>query len=447
MPEIRVTDEQGTVHVFPDGSTPEMISKAMNLKPPSTEAVSFWSNPKEYLTQRAAGLRKEAQHQVDQNVGVEGSEAQRNAHGVVDNALTVAKRLGHGMLAVVPETAALVDSAAAGLMDWKNAAVTAAGAVDPAIPAAYFGTQGIADLTGIGGGKSSVKTAIENPTPENVQAPLVSASMVAGGAGATKAPTAGRAFEAAKNAPNVGRGTMAARMSEQVEPGGPTRQEVLDAAREKGVNLDVAQATDSGVAHAVKKANRYSIASQGTYDAATTKNVNALEQWADSEASKYSPEGGGREIVGPKMQEALKNDLVRKKAASTDLFDKLDQKVGGAPQDVSNTIAAEAQKIIGENAEYYAKHPELKPGKAWAILEDLASKTPGKAVAKAVGGSEVIDAGGNPIMQKGPAGGPKMATWSGTASASLGLDGLLPQQSRHRKGALGGVDSADGEQG
>lgn len=35
MPDIRVQDEQGTVHVFPDGSTPEMIAKAMNVKPPT----------------------------------------------------------------------------------------------------------------------------------------------------------------------------------------------------------------------------------------------------------------------------------------------------------------------------------------------------------------------------------------------------------------------------
>lgn len=35
MGEIRVQDEQGNIHVFPDGSTPEMISKVMNVKPPS----------------------------------------------------------------------------------------------------------------------------------------------------------------------------------------------------------------------------------------------------------------------------------------------------------------------------------------------------------------------------------------------------------------------------
>lgn len=37
MPDVRVQDEQGTVHVFPDGSTPEMIAKAMNVKLPSAE--------------------------------------------------------------------------------------------------------------------------------------------------------------------------------------------------------------------------------------------------------------------------------------------------------------------------------------------------------------------------------------------------------------------------
>lgn len=36
MADIRVQDEQGNIHVFPDGSTPEMISQAMNVKPPSS---------------------------------------------------------------------------------------------------------------------------------------------------------------------------------------------------------------------------------------------------------------------------------------------------------------------------------------------------------------------------------------------------------------------------
>lgn len=38
--EIRVEDEQGNTHVFPDGSTPEMIAKAMNVKLPSAPVLS-----------------------------------------------------------------------------------------------------------------------------------------------------------------------------------------------------------------------------------------------------------------------------------------------------------------------------------------------------------------------------------------------------------------------
>lgn len=53
--EIRVQDEQGTIHVFPGESTPEMIAKAMNVKPPqartSSGASSEWTpDPNDYLT-------------------------------------------------------------------------------------------------------------------------------------------------------------------------------------------------------------------------------------------------------------------------------------------------------------------------------------------------------------------------------------------------------------
>src|SRR4051812_11119895 len=41
MPEIRVQDEQGNIHVFPDGSTPEMIAKVMNVRPPSSSPTDM----------------------------------------------------------------------------------------------------------------------------------------------------------------------------------------------------------------------------------------------------------------------------------------------------------------------------------------------------------------------------------------------------------------------
>lgn len=60
MGEVRVQDEQGNVHVFPDGSTPEMISKAMNLKPPdSTPAPNYnpsWKEEKQGLKDLAVNI-------------------------------------------------------------------------------------------------------------------------------------------------------------------------------------------------------------------------------------------------------------------------------------------------------------------------------------------------------------------------------------------------------
>lgn len=40
MGEVRVQDERGNIHVFPDGSTPEMIAKAMNVKPPAASVAA-----------------------------------------------------------------------------------------------------------------------------------------------------------------------------------------------------------------------------------------------------------------------------------------------------------------------------------------------------------------------------------------------------------------------
>lgn len=50
MPDIRVQDEQGTIHVFPDEATPEMIAKVMNVKPPSTSPAPSEQSTYQKLT-------------------------------------------------------------------------------------------------------------------------------------------------------------------------------------------------------------------------------------------------------------------------------------------------------------------------------------------------------------------------------------------------------------
>lgn len=57
MPDIRVEDQQGTVHVFPDGSTPEMIARTLGVKPPTAEANSIAALPNAAMQARTSLLR------------------------------------------------------------------------------------------------------------------------------------------------------------------------------------------------------------------------------------------------------------------------------------------------------------------------------------------------------------------------------------------------------
>jgi len=176
------------------------------------------------------------------------------------------------------------------------------------------------------------------------------------------------------------------------------------------VNLDLAQATDSGLLQAAKRANRYSLASQGTYETAGKLNTAALEDWANaeaeryspqtaghdevgsqvqdalrdhinstqseaasSEAAKYSPESESKEVVGQKLQQALLTDLDGKQNAATTLYNQLDQNVGAGKPDASS-VYAKAREIIADNADYYDKNPALKQSRAWQIVNDLAKR-------------------------------------------------------------------------
>ena len=82
-------------------------------------------------------------------------------------------RMGHATLSYLPATAQVVDKAVSGLVGtdadtWKNAAMVAAGAIDPAIPGAYFSTQGTAQLTGLTPGVNP-----DDLSPGNVQNALL----------------------------------------------------------------------------------------------------------------------------------------------------------------------------------------------------------------------------------------------------------------------------------
>lgn len=242
-------------------------------------------------------------------------------------------------------------------------------------PALVNADNRIASKDYAGAGGALVGTGLQVGAPVAAHAPMPGSLAAAEQAAGVVHPAAPTSLPL--------QGALAGRMAE-VPPGEQfSRGEVLSAARDNGVNLDLAQATDSGLAHAVKKANRYSLASQTTYEGAQTKNLNALEQWADSEASKYSPASSDRAAVGGQMQSLLQRDLAEKKSEATDAFQGLDKSVGKSSVDVTSNVQQAAAKIISENKPYYDAHPELVPKQAWSIVNDLA-KMPEGATSKSM---------------------------------------------------------------
>ena len=107
MPEIRVQDEHGNIHVFPDGSTPEMISQAMGLQKPAP-AVNY--------------LSPENLNRV-KNMNAQPTQFENENHGVM-------RQFAHGLTKYLPAVGGMaggVLGAGAGLPSGPGAVATGVG--------------------------------------------------------------------------------------------------------------------------------------------------------------------------------------------------------------------------------------------------------------------------------------------------------------------------------
>ncbi|MCU1286397.1 MAG: hypothetical protein JWO13_2747 [Acidobacteriales bacterium] len=469
--EIRVQDERGVIHVFPEGSTIEMIAKVMNVKPPSAVPIPKGSTLEAMQRQNVpippgssvdyAALAKQAGavsstpeqasvipplpagYKLEDTNGLhptpENPDPNSDHPGMIKqmwnwaNKGIISKDTFVGALTgMTPEQldktlksfpeespvhAAIREFARGTIQDTSDTAssftsplaagtmaIGAAGKIPGAIgkvakavtgtAAAGFGAQGAGEV---------VSAGTEN-TPEAWRQRLQGGAMAAGGAagvGETISPKAMRTPvsqvpRAVADAVPSPRGAMAARMAEKPVGEQFTRQEVLDAARSKGVNLDLADATEAGGPASAKRLLERSLGGAGRFSENQKSNLASLEKWANSEAEKYSGDSAPREVIGAQMQAALKSHLEARKGVATQAFQELDRSIGANKVDVTGTVQAEAQKIIDQNKSYYEEHPELKPKQAWGILEDLA-KRPTKNVTSA--SPEFTDNSGNAITQ------------------------------------------------
>jgi hypothetical protein len=186
---VQMTDPSGTLRYVPEDQVNTAMQSGGKVYQP---APSFWQDPKSFLQNQSQEMGQAAQNQMNQ---AQGPESQGKS---------LLSRMGHATLSYLPAAASTVEGMASGLVGtdagtWKNAAMVAAGAIDPALTGAYFATQGTGQLTGL--------TPGINPgdlSPGNVQNALLAGASVAGGAGAANMPASGTALKAG---PPIVRGT------------------------------------------------------------------------------------------------------------------------------------------------------------------------------------------------------------------------------------------------
>lgn len=176
---------------IPPPTTPETKQKIDAI----LKGRKFEDLPLKEKTQIVAlGFGEFAQQEMNKATGPESQQ-----HGVLNH-------LYHRFRSLMGDVGEVALEGVAGVEDPKSATIAASGAVLPEVPAAYFGTKAAKELP------EQTSTAIKNPTPENVRAPLLSASQVvaapsgfkSGMETATTEPPKSRLQRLAQEAMNVG---------------------------------------------------------------------------------------------------------------------------------------------------------------------------------------------------------------------------------------------------
>jgi hypothetical protein len=240
----------------------------------------------------------------------------------------------------------------------------------------------------------------------------------AAGAGVRAAPVVARG---AADVPDAYRNARAniiggSKLDEVIPGDTVTPRQRYNAAKDMGVNLDTAQATNAPVPKGAKWTTEHSLGGSSKFEANQAANTNALQvqaqkildqahpdpmsreefgnsvkdalldhkgqlegqaglpDKANAILDSATPDSMSREEFGTGVQTALRNhqQLLNDKAST--IFQDLDGKVGGTMPDMG-AVRAQAHNIVQENQNYYKNHPELlsgAPGRAWSIVKSLA---------------------------------------------------------------------------
>lgn len=192
-------------------------------------------------------------------------------------------------------------------------------------------------------------------------------------------------------------GKVAGRNVDTVIPGDTvTPRQRYEIAKKQGVNLDLAQATNGRIPAMAKTVSEHSMLGGSDYEKLQAANYDALNNHTQGLLNQTAPPMTRVEFGDAALDRLLKRQQELKTEAAQ-IFGQLSTDTSAVQPDMVD-IRKTANRVLAENADYYAKHPEFLKGAAadaWNIVERLAKggDTP------ELRPTGLLDQQGNPIMR------------------------------------------------
>jgi hypothetical protein len=369
--KFRLTGQQSEGQQAPPAMTPDSFMTSLtpdSFMQGNPDVRSTWEKAKDavsavpgavykYVGDHQKFFEDEAQRQANEAYG---PEAEKNG---------IASRIGHAILSPLAETGNVAYKTARGLMDPVNASVLASGVIDPAVPAAFFGTQAVKGVYDTGS-----KLVEGDASPENVQNLFLNGAQLAGSGAAAASPKAGAALKSStiKPALDVFRGSLASR--KVPDSGGMTTGELYSTMRDQGVDMNLAQAGEGKLARHAEDLSSRTAGGAGRMAKYRDAQAGQFSDAVNTIQDKFDPTGAGKDVAeqGAQLQRALQTgqDVAHQNAA--DAFrNNLSPLFNYSTADTGDIATA---ALALKNRLSQGQIEGLKPTAAISLLDEIAQK-------------------------------------------------------------------------
>lgn len=368
MPEIRVQDEQGNIHVFPDGSTPEMIARAMNVRPPTAGRPDFAANPPG-VARPQVNMQPSPWARNYESTPYVTPKANAPLPGVSEGA-GLAEGLGEWIQAGPGQTVAgYRDLAAGNTVRGQRKLIAGAGStLIPTLPflaAAAPVATAATMATGAAGqyaGEKAASALGANPEQAGLAGDIT--SLAAGYAGA-KLPSFLRGVGAGVSAP-LGDTVIKPRGTIPAESATPA--ELKAYADQYGIPVNSAQVTEHNLPRNLMSAGERATIGGTQVRQQIKASQAAVAQHAENLLDSFSPNTPDLATAGDSLKQNVSAALDREMMNSRQAYAGIDQQAGGVRVDLQ-PLKQTAQRILADSD--ILRKSGLDPRRATGLLQGI----------------------------------------------------------------------------